>query len=243
MQLSERCYAVTGLAYTLPWMVNAGFVVGDEETLIVDTGANALAAATIHGYATAVRPENRLRVINSEKHFDHIGGNGFFQELDTPIHGHSGIARTPSEFAQERAGFHPAFHYATPLANPGIAIAEDTFFELGSCRVEVLLTPGHTATNISIYVPEDGVLYCGDCLVNQYEPNLDAAGGLADWRLWLESLDRIETLAPQVIVCGHGPIAHGEDIPGVIARVRAAIHQRVAAALAITTAEPEDIDS
>ncbi len=41
MRLSNRCYAVTGLAYQLPWVVNAGFIVGDEETLIVDTGANA----------------------------------------------------------------------------------------------------------------------------------------------------------------------------------------------------------
>ena len=231
MQLSERCYAVTGLAYTLPWMVNAGFVVGDEETLIIDTGANALSAATIHGYATAVRPDNRLRVVNTEKHFDHIGGNGFFQELDTPIHGHIGIARTPAEFAQERSGFHPSFHYATPLANPGFAISEDTHFELGSCRVEVLLTPGHTPTNISLYVPDDGVLYCGDCLVNLYAPNLDVAAGLPDWRVWLESLDRMEALGPQVIVCGHGPIAHGEDVVRVIANVRGELEQRIKAAL------------
>ena len=151
-----------GLAYALPWMVNAGFIVREDETLVVDTGANALAAATIHGYATAVRPENRLRVVNTEKHFDHIGGNGFFHELAVPIHGHSGIARTSAVFADERSGVHPAFHYGTPLVNPGATLP--AVFELGSCRVEVLLTPGHTPTNISLYVPEEGVVYCGDCL-------------------------------------------------------------------------------
>jgi glyoxylase-like metal-dependent hydrolase (beta-lactamase superfamily II) len=223
--------------------VNAGFIVGDEETLIVDTGANALAAATIHGYATAVRPENRLRVVNTEKHFDHIGGNGFFHELEIPIHGHPGIARTPSEFAEERAGFHPAFHYGTPLVNPNIAITDGTSFELGSCLVELLFTPGHTPTNISLYVPEDRVLFCGDCLTNLLAPNLDAAGGLVDWRIWRESLARIEALAPQAIVCGHGPVIPGEDVTAAIAKVREAIDQRVAAALAITTAEPDDIDS
>lgn len=230
MRISEYCYAVTGLAYTLPWVVNAGFIVGEDETLIVDTGANAMAAATIHGYATAVRPENRLRVVNTEKHFDHIGGNGFFQELGIPIHGQVGIARTAAEFAEERAGFHPAFHYATPLANPTVGIAGDQSFELGSCTVDVLLTPGHTPTNIALFERKDRVLYCGDCLTNLYAPNLDAASGVADWRLWMASLDRIDSLSPEVIVCGHGPIVQGEDIVQVIQNVRTALRQRVEAA-------------
>src|SRR5580704_19533588 len=73
MRLSARCYAVTGLAYSPPWCVNAGFIAGDTQTLVIDTGGNALAGQTVHGYAIAARPENRLRVLNTEKHFDHIG--------------------------------------------------------------------------------------------------------------------------------------------------------------------------
>ncbi|MEO5926092.1 MAG: MBL fold metallo-hydrolase [Bryobacteraceae bacterium] len=217
MRLSERCYAVTGLAYTLPWVVNAGFVVGDEETLVIDTGANALAAATIHGYASAVRPDNRLRVVNTEKHFDHIGGNGFFHELEIPIHGHAGIARTVAEFAEERAPFHPAFHFAAGLVNPNHLLPD--FFELGNCRVEVIETPGHTPTNVSLFVRDEGVLYCGDCLTNLYAPNLDTA----DQPAWLESLDRIEKLKPTAIVCGHGPVVTEDELPAVMDRVRSAL--------------------
>lgn len=221
MRISDRCYAVTGLAYTLPWVVNAGFIVGDAETLIIDTGANALAAATIHGYAEAVRPLNRLRVVNTEKHFDHIGGNGFFHALEIPIHGHAGIARTAAEFAEEKAGFHPAFHFATAVTNPDQVLPES--FELGGCEVEVMETPGHTPTNISLLVRAEGVLYCGDCLTNLYEPNLKAAAGMPSWRVWLESLDKIEQLDLNAIVCGHGPVVPAEDIRAVIAKVRGAI--------------------
>ena len=39
LRLSSRCYAVTGLGYSLPWCVNSGFIVGEESTLVVDTGA------------------------------------------------------------------------------------------------------------------------------------------------------------------------------------------------------------
>jgi glyoxylase-like metal-dependent hydrolase (beta-lactamase superfamily II) len=98
MQLSDHCYAITGLGYVSPWCVNAGFVVGGEMTLIVDTGSNTLAAQSIHGYASTARPANKLRVINTEKHFDHIGGNGYFRELGLEVWGHADIAERPTNF-------------------------------------------------------------------------------------------------------------------------------------------------
>ena len=103
MKLTDRCYAVTGLGYSAPWSVNAGFIVGNDVTLIVDTGASALSGATVHGYASAVRPGNALRVINTEKHFDHIGGNCVFRAHGVPITRHLRLRRTAEEFEAERA--------------------------------------------------------------------------------------------------------------------------------------------
>jgi glyoxylase-like metal-dependent hydrolase (beta-lactamase superfamily II) len=62
-------------------------------------------------------------------------------------------------------------------SNP--AYPRGTDVELGDCAIQVLLTPGHTPTNVSIYAPQDGVLFCGDCLVNGYMPNLDCCPGMA----------------------------------------------------------------
>ena len=241
MRLSSRCFAVTGLAYVPPWSVNAGFVVGRNTTLIVDSGACALTAATIHGYASVVRPENRLVVLNTEKHFDHIGGNGYFRERGIDVYGHASIQRTADEFRSERAEFregisHPArrargeeaaFYCGTTLANPNRPITADMALDLGDCTVEVILTPGHTPTNVSVYVPGDGVLFCGDCLANEYLPNLDC-GTRLDWRQWLGSLDRIDRLDPTVILCGHGPAAIGEDVRRLIESVRQEVKQAIA---------------
>src|SRR3984885_14159814 len=105
MQLSNRCFAVTGLGYLPPWTVNAGFVTGDETTLIVDTGANAAAASTIYGYASMARPSNRLLGLNTERPFDHIGGNGYFRQRGIHVHGHASIQRTADEFRAEIADF------------------------------------------------------------------------------------------------------------------------------------------
>ncbi len=233
MRLSNRCFAVTGLGYLPPWTVNAGFVTGDESTLIVDTGANATAAATIHGYASMARPSNQLKVLNSERHFDHIGGNEYFRERGIDVYGHGSIRRTDEEFHAEISEFNgeisnPArrsrheaeiFYHDTRLANPNCPIAEDTRMNLGACEIQILLTPGHTPSNISVYVPADGVLFTGDCLVNGYLPNLDA-GSVGDWTIWLTSLERVAALAPGIVVPGHGPVATGHEVPRLIQRVR-----------------------
>jgi len=224
-----------------PWSVNAGFIAGGETTLIVDTGANALAAATIHGYAVAVQPSSRLLVLNTEKHFDHIGGNSYFREKGIDVYGHAGIERTGGEFRSELAEFnaaiaHPvrralgeerAFYFETSLANPNRPITSDTELELGGCSVQVLLTPGHTMTNISVYVPGDGVIFCGDCLTHRYLPNLDC-GGPEEWREWLGSLDRIAALDPVAIVCGHGPVAEGGEVAGLIESMRSILAEAIA---------------
>src|SRR5579883_3235438 len=176
MRLTDRCYAVTGLAYSPPWYVNAGFIVGDRITLVVDTGGNAAAGATVHGYASAVRPGNQLRVLNTEKHFDHIGGNTVFRSHGIDIWGHAALVRTPDEFRAEIAEFNDAipnpvrraegeaeaFFAATNLTTPNCRLDVDTEWDLGNLRVEVLFTPGHTSTNISVWVPSERVLYTGD---------------------------------------------------------------------------------
>jgi glyoxylase-like metal-dependent hydrolase (beta-lactamase superfamily II) len=240
MRLSNRCFAVTGLCYLPPFSVNAGFVTGDETTLIIDTGANAAAAATIHGYATTARPSNRLLVLDTERHFDHIGGNGYFRARDVDVYGHASIQRTEDEFRREMAEFKqgvssPArrsnqdaqvFYHGTRLTNPNWPIAGECCMNLGACEIQVLLTPGHTPSNVCVYVPSDGALYCGDCLINGYVPNLDA-GSIDDWREWLRSLERIATLAPRIVVAGHGPVATGEEVPSMIQKVREILQQSI----------------
>ncbi|MGA3025923.1 MAG: MBL fold metallo-hydrolase [Bryobacteraceae bacterium] len=241
MRLSNRCYAVTGLGYSAPWCVNAGFVAGDNVTLVVDTGGNTLAAQTVHGYASAVRPGNQLRAINTEKHFDHVGGNGFFRERGIDVWGHAGVERTADEFQAEIAEFNEAipnaarrargearaFFHGTNPVNPNRRIHEDTQLDLGGCTVEILLTPGHTPTNLSVWVPEDRVLFTGDCLIHEYLPNLDA-GTEADWRVWLESLDRVEALKPAIVVAGHGPVARGDQVRGIVDTVRRVLQESIA---------------
>ncbi len=247
MKISQHCYAITGLAFLPPWTVNAGLIAGESATLVVDTGATMQAARTIYGYARSVRPANRLLAINTECHLDHMSGNSLFHEQGVAIYGHHAIARTEAELEGAIGALNAClpdrvrreqneariFYAGTHIVNPDRLIEQDTIIDLGSFSVQVVLTPGHTVTNLSIFVPTDGVLFCGDCLVTAYLPNLEE-GGPTEWQTWLHSLARLEDLSPEVIVPGHGEVLYRPEIAREVQRTRAILETALASGKAPT---------
>ncbi len=232
MRISDRCFAVTGLGFTPPWEVNAGFVVGERTTLVVDTGPSALAARTIHGYASAVRPANDLVALNTEPHVDHLLGNCVFHDRGVPIWGHAACERTADaldlnaeelnaaipEPARRAAREAWVFFGGSRIVNPQHRLAGERTFDLGGVAAVVLPAPGHTPANLLVHVPAEGVLFTGDTVVAGYEPNL-GGGGPAEWRQWLAALARVRSLAPRVLVPGHGPVIEGGEVERAVARV------------------------
>lgn len=240
MQISNLCYAIFGLTTVSPWMVNSGFIAGKEKTLIIDSGSNYLSAKTIFGYARAVRPENKLILINTEPHFDHIGGNCFFKERDIEIYGHNRIKRSNAEFTELKKYYNKTVlnevrrsnheeelvFQNTNIANPEIGITGDFTMDLGGITAEIFLTPGHTDMNLSVYVPDEGVLYCGDVIVTDYIPNLED-GHISDWKQWILSIDKILDHSPKILVSGHGEILEGESIKEEALRIKDILKQAI----------------
>lgn len=237
MRVSGRCHALLGFAYVPPWSVNAGFVRGDLRTLIVDSGPTAQAAATILGYAEAAAPGNVIVAVNTERHLDHVAGNGVLRARGLDVYGHPTVRRSDAELARDveeycgcvpdedrRARGEGRIPFAgTRIANPNLEIAREQEIDLGGVSVSVLLVPGHTTANLALWVASERVLFTGDSVVSDYAPNL-TSGGPDDWRLWLTALDRLHALRAEVLVPGHGRVLCGRgEIDAEIARVRACL--------------------
>lgn len=240
MRISERCYAVTGLGFFPPWEVNAGFVCGDRTTLVADTGPSALAAQTIHGYASAARPGNALAAVNLELHVDHLLGNSYFHDLGVPIWGHARCERVEAALeenaralnsmvteAARRERFEAGvFFGGSRIVNPGRRLTAETELDLGGVEVRILPAPGHTPANLLVHVPSEGVLYTADTVVAGYLPNLEA-GGPVEWRQWLDALATVRRLAPAVLVPGHGPVLRGAAIEAEVSRIERILQEAI----------------
>jgi len=240
MKITEKCFAVLGLGCYPPWVVNAGFIVGNEKTSVVDSSATYLSAQTIYSYAKAVNSENELILINSEKHLDHIGGNCLFAEMGIDIYGHELNKRQEEDLLgdiefynsciQEKvkrdAHEEKVFYQKTKIVSPANDVMNNQVFDLGDVEAKIIFTPGHTDTNISVHVPSEKVLYSGDTIVQGYIPNLESSN-VDGWRQWLESLTLISSLELNAIIPGHGNVIFGEEIKWEINRINKILNEAI----------------
>jgi glyoxylase-like metal-dependent hydrolase (beta-lactamase superfamily II) len=241
MRLTNRCYCLTGLTYADYLSVNAGFITGDSETIIVDSGYNIEAAQTIEGYAKAAAPNNKITyIVNTDGHYDHVFGNGYFIKQGAKVIAHSKTAVSEQELLKHvakcnkninndsRRSNREAFIYFDGIApyKPNIAINEKLELSVDGLNLHIYPAMGHTVTNIIVYEKREKVLYSGDTLYSKYLPKL-SLGNKVLWEKWIETLIFIEQLEPEVVVPGHGPVLHGKDIYTEIERHKKIILNRI----------------
>ncbi|MBU7012515.1 MAG: MBL fold metallo-hydrolase [Theionarchaea archaeon] len=246
MKLTEKCYCVTGLAHSDCFSVNAGFVVGEKETIVIDSGFTTESAKTIYGYCQAVKTQRISYVINLEGHYDHIFGDGFFIDKGAKIVAHSSVyleKQDIDEFVhssnkeikiKSRRKNKEAFIYfrgVTPFT-PDIGVERDMDLDIEGVTLKIYVAPGHTETNLIgftdliVYVEEEDVAYVADTVYSGYLPTL-RFGNEKLWRLWLKSLDLLEQLNPGIVVPGHGEVLYKESLEKEIERHRKVLEKYI----------------
>ena len=237
----RRCYWLTGLTHADCFSCNAGFIVGDRETVVVDAGNNAEAAATIYEFARAAAPGNPVtRVIDLEGHYDHTFGNAYFKKQGAEIWAHESVELTEEELAgyiegcnneiaiprrrKNRAAY-IYFEGVEPFV-PDVKIREDIRLDVEGPDISVFLAPGHTKSNLILFEGTERVLYAADTVYSGFLPTM-AFGDVELWKSWLGALDRIEALEPLVLVPGHGRVLRGDEIGRELDRHRELLKRRI----------------
>jgi glyoxylase-like metal-dependent hydrolase (beta-lactamase superfamily II) len=76
---------------------------------------------------------------------------------------------------------------------------------VGGRNWELVHTPGHARSHICLFDKEASLLISGDHLLGSITPHIDFHRGLGDpLGDFLESLDKVERLAPEMVLPGHG---------------------------------------
>lgn len=212
VEVADRVFAFVQPDGT--WFLNnAGFVVGDDHVVLIDTCATERRTrALLDAVAAATDAPVRV-VVNTHHHGDHTHGN--YLCTDATIVGHRrcrdevermGIMTLDSIWGEVDWG-------GLELRAPDLTFDDRIDLTVGELTLEVRAfgAAAHTTNDVVVWVPERRVLYTGDLVFHGGTPFVvmgSISGSLA-------SLDWLRSFEPDVIVPGHGPICGVEALDGI----------------------------
>jgi cyclase len=109
----------------------------------------------------------------------------------------------PAEFDKDNAFFK---HVEVGL--PELTFPKELSLHMGDCTLELRHLGGHSAATMSIYVPEDKVIFLGDNFENQHYPFTREAR----YATLIEALRTIESSEAEILVPGHGEVSTKEPL-------------------------------
>jgi cyclase len=195
--------------------VNLGVVATEEGVTLIDTPMLPTLAIAWREAAEAMGPIRY--VLNTDHLQEHVMGN-YYVPGHVIAHEETRARMRMTDKAKEQFRKFVTDH-DTPgverlLRNYEVRFPNITLFDtltvyFGGQPLEFLYLPGHTSNSVGLFMPERGVLFAGDVVVNRYRAYL----GLSSISDWLDTLKRIEMMQNlEWIVPGHGEPLHPEDI-------------------------------
>lgn len=172
--IDEKTFAISEFGH---WeKVHSFLLIGEEEAALIDTGLGIDNIKRITDQVTKLP----IRVVTTHVHWDHIGSHGEFdsvyvhkEEEDWLV---NGIKKLPIEQIRHDvsrditkptpASFQPETY--TPFQGQPTGLLEDgDVIELGSRKLVICHTPGHSPGHISILDTSRGYLFTGDLLYDE----------------------------------------------------------------------------
>lgn len=207
-------------------LINAGFINSAERNKSV---------------LDPVRSGPLKHIILTQAHADHFGGVPllredatqviaerrfvdtwkFFDRLGPYLKGRSGKLWTGTIKGRDKI--------VVPEVTPEIEVNEQYDFELGGRQFEVISTPGGEAPDaLVVWMPKEKIVFTGNLFgpVFLSMPNLCTMRGdkPRSASLWLECLEKVRDLNPDLLITGHGdPIEGADSIRQSLDKMHAAV--------------------
>ncbi len=209
---------------------NAGLIVGDGQSLLVDTLFDLdLTAAMLDAMASVTDAAPIDTVVNTHANGDHCYGNGevvrrkpdvdivasnatAHEMADVPPSMLAALNQAPGEIGELFRSFFGAFHFdGVELVPPTTTFDRRLDVVVGGRSVELIeVGPAHTAGDTIVHVPDARTVYTGDILFIGGTP-IVWAGPLSNW---IAACDLMLELDVETVVPGHGPLT---DTAGIMA--------------------------
>lgn len=193
---------------------------GTGQSLLIDTG---LGIANICDEVRKLT-NNPVTAVATHVHWDHIGGHKYFPdfyahplELDW-LNGKFPLSLDAvKQMVVDRCRLPDNFRiedYSLFQGTPTNVLNDHDRIDIGSRKIEVLHTPGHSPGHCCFWEPERGYLFTGDLV---YQGTLLSDFPSTDPKAYLASLEKIAALPVKTVFPAH----HALDIqPEIVLRMR-----------------------
>lgn len=214
--LGNGCYAYLQPDGTWGYS-NAGLIVGDRDSLLVDTLIDLkLTREMLESMRAATPAAAHIEtLVNTHSNVDHVNGNQLVanariiastacleemkEQSSAPRHPMTGEA---GAFFQEVLGSRFDLSGIRPVL-PSRTFDRELTLHVGEKEVRLLeLGPAHTRGDIVVYIPADRTVFTGDILFAGGHPVI-WAGPVGNW---IRACDAILKWDVETVVPGHGPI-------------------------------------
>lgn len=212
-------------------------VVTEAGRVVINTGMGFEAPVHKRNY-DAVDDGPVRTILLTQAHVDHVGGVDLFSEPGTEIIAHEGNTAYQREDAllrRVRAG-RSSFAFAEAIAKAGwfskesglaaaaqaqptptITFSDRYEFTLGGLDFELLHVPGgETTESMVVWLPQHRICFAGNMFsaLFGHVPNLVTIRGdrYRDPLVFIDSLERVLGLEPELLLVGHGPPIEGADV-------------------------------
>lgn len=175
---------------------NLYLIAGGRRAVLVDAGFSD--PPSLAPVVEAVRNRNLdiTGILLTHYHPDHAAGAGYLSNLwNCPVYVH------PAEAEHLRE--------TIPASVLRPELVEGQVLAVGDLAVTVVETPGHTRGHVSFWIPDAGVLFCGDVVLGAGTTWIGPPDG--HLRTYLDTLRRLRDMSLNTLAPGHGPIV---DHPG-----------------------------
>ena len=190
-----------------PGVPNVGIVIGSRAVLVIESGLGKAGGEIILAETRRLAGDRRIYVVATHFHPEHISGEQAFPPSAVILH--SSIQQ--GEIAASGMGLIDSFSRMSTenqlllrdfaFRSADVIFTGTTTIDLGGVEAELISAgPAHTDGDLAVWVKQDGVLFTGDVVQENYAPML---GGHATPASWLAQIDKLETLPVRIIVPSH----------------------------------------
>lgn len=205
-------------AYVQPdgsWFLNnTGFLVGERGVIAIDATSTESRTRALLDSIGQVSDRPVRTLVNTHHHGDHTHGNYLFE--GATIVGHERVREAMLESGPSVGmPYWTAVEWGTiELEAPFLTYTDRVTLWRDDLRVECRYvgTAAHTTNDSILWIPDRGVLFCGDLLFNGGTPFL-LMGSISGAITAVEALRELDA---RTIVPGHGQIVYGPEECGAL---------------------------